>query len=174
MESWFVFKSVLFLGGYPGAWGAGAVARKLHEISSDPWYSHLHFRNWFFFSIVSKNLARVVFPVVPIWFCLISRDSRKVALFQLSHQGTQKSWRQAGGPGGLVGVAGCEEGLSRSSARRACVNILSLGCLAVSLKNKRERGHGVRAKATLYLTLRLSFETSSTCVWISLSLYWFC
>lgn len=130
-------------------------------------------RTDFFFFIVSKNLTCTV----------VSSSSNLI----LSHfQGQQKSCSlsallprhpeelEAGcGPGVLVGVAGCEEGLSRSRARRARVNILSFGGLAVSLKNERERGW-VRANTTLDLPLCLSLESSSTCVWVSLSLQWCC
>lgn len=58
----------------------------------------------------------------------------------------------------LVGVGGCEERLGGSSTRRARVNILALGCLAVSLKT-RERGE-------------TELEQTHPSVWPSLLLIW--
>lgn len=59
MESWFCFKSILFLGGYSGAWGAGAVARncmKSHQVLD----LHTYVSKTDFFFIVSKNLTGTV------------------------------------------------------------------------------------------------------------------
>lgn len=92
----FVFKSILFLGRYSGAWGAGAVGRKLREILSDPWYSHLCFSNWCFF-IESKNLTGTVFPVVQIWFCLMSKVSCSLSALQPRHVGElEAGWLASG------------------------------------------------------------------------------
>lgn len=98
-----------------------------------------------FFPHVSKNLTCVVSPVVSN---LISSDfqgqseSRFLSALLPRHLERQS---QAGEPWVLVGIAGSEERLGGSGARRTRVNILSFGCLAVSLKHKCERGDQVRA-----------------------------
>lgn len=99
-----------------------------------------------FFPLVSKKLTCVVFPAV----CnLISSNfqgqSKSRCFFSALLPRHLERQSQVGQPRVLVGIAGSEERLGGSRVRRAHVNILSFGCLAVSLKHKCERGDRVRA-----------------------------
>lgn len=93
---------------------------------------------------MSKNLTCVGFPVVS---SLISSDfqgqseSRRFLSALLPRHLERQ--RQAGEPRVLVGIAGGEERLGGGRARRTRADILSFGCLAVSLKHKCERGDRV-------------------------------